>query len=561
MNRATNHVTRPLVKASLAIAIICGSCPIAADARIPRTPRTPSSAYYTEAIPGPDTAAEALQIARKGINYPALAQQSSGIVMRGSSTALGLAGDASLLFAPTGEFIIEVSARIPILQAFDGTTVWERTETGIPRIASLTERDSRLVSAEFVTGLWLSPKTGLTYELDSKNTSDSQIALTYTRPGTPIHGAIQIDSVSGELRKVTIAGGVGEEAIEFTDYAEFASAKLPRRIVESNEAGQPTTYEFKEISAAPTFIRNPYAPILTLPTDFRFDPAVSTKIDVKLAPTRHHLIKALVNGEDLGWFIFDTGAGSECLSTAAAEKLKLEKVGNVPVRGVGGTVEGHFYQPASLTVGPLTIDKPTMVGIDLSMLKQYMGVEIAGIIGFGVLSRSVAVIDENIHSIELHDPATYKLASGEWTDILLYGRHPAVKGKMEGHEGYFRLDTGAASSWITVHAPAVEKYKMLEDRQVEESMMGGVGGLIPAKSGIIKTIELGGKTFENIQATLALPGKDAMNDAGTLGNIGGKLLEPFILVFDYPQQRMAFVPRPDEPAPADAKPPATKADN
>jgi len=44
---------------------------------------------------------------------------------------------------------------------------------------------------------------------------------------------------------------------------------------------------------------------------------------VKRAPTGHPLVKPVVNGQDTGWFIFDTGAGIGCVSTPHVESLVL----------------------------------------------------------------------------------------------------------------------------------------------------------------------------------------------------------------------------------------------
>jgi predicted aspartyl protease len=502
---------------------------------------TVSDVAASKAATEPATAEEVIQAVRASVNSKALAGMHGGLMMTGEVDAYGTEGPASFLFSPAGEFVMQMHGPLGRTDGFDGTTAWERTESGIGRILPLTERDVRLTSYEFRTMQWLSEKTALRFEMAP--TTGETIELSFTRPGTSIHGTVSIDRKTHLPRGYVIVGGGETDTYAVSDYQAFEGVQIARR-VESKTEHAAIVVNITQVKHAPTFVRNPYEPVLSLPNDFRFDPSVPSAIKVQKAPTQHHLVKATVGGEE-GWFIFDSGAGTEVLSTQFAEKLKLEKFGKIPVRGVGGVIESGFYQPSSLTVGPLTIDRPILVGLDLSMLDQYMGVPVAGIVGYGVLGRSVAVIDEVASTIELHDSRTFELKNGAWNEVLLYGRHPAVKGTLEGHEGYFRLDTGAANTTITVHAPTVAEFKMLDDRPVTSTMLGGVGGMIEARAGVLKSLTLGGKTFQNIQASLALPGEGAMDDAGTMGNVGGMLLKPFVLVFDYPNHRMAFIPRAD----------------
>ncbi len=506
----------------------------------------------------PQNAQQVLEKVRAGLNYTALLAQKSGIVMRGPTTFADLESQGTLMFTPAGSVLTEITGPVGATVGYDGKTAWERNESGIVRIYPLIENDARATVCEFLSGAWLSGQTRLEFALEADRSTDATLVLSYTRPGTPLHGTVEIDRATAEPRRFDMEGGTNHDTVELSEYADYNGAKLCRKLVYQTEGHVHSIMRFTEVSAAPTFIRSPYEPVLGRPDNFRFDAAVSPAIEIKKAKTGHHLVKALVNGQDIGWFIFDSGAGTEVLSTKAAEKLGLKLFGKLPVKGVGGSVDSGFYRPDSLVVGPMTIDKPLFVGLDLSMLSGLMGDEIAGVVGYGILGRSTVVVDDAAGSIELHDPDKFHLEGAAWTEVLLYGRHAVIKGAVEGHEGYLRLDTGAAQTTITMHAPAVAKYKMLEDRELSNVMLGGVGGMIEARSGKIKSIEFGGRKTENVEATFALPDKGAMNDPGTLGNVGGALLKPFILVFDYPNRRMAFIPRPEAPV---EKPAATKADN
>ena len=85
-------------------------------------------------------------------------------------------------------------------------------------------------------------------------------------------------------------------------------------------------------------------------------------------------------------------------------------------------------------------------------------------------------VDLAAGKITVHDPATYALPDGQkWEKLSFKGRRPRLLGKIESNEvGLFLFDLGANSS-LTVYAPAVERFKLLEGRETTETKSGGVG--------------------------------------------------------------------------------------
>jgi len=271
-----------------------------------------------------------------------------------------------------------------------------------------------------------------------------------------------------------------------------------------------------------------------------FDASIAPAIEVKRAKTGHLLVKPAINGHPAGWFIFDTGAGICVISTGHAKDLELERTGDIHGSGVGGGKSMPLYKAKTLTLGPGAFTEQPMMETDLGFLKQHLGDEIAGVIGFGVLSKCVVELDLAAPRIAIHDPKTYGLAHGQWTELTITGGVPSVHATFEEHEGVFRLDTGA-DGFVTFHQPAVEKWKLLEGREVKSAKLGGVGGFVDAKRGVVKSFTLGGVKQENIEATFAVEAKGNFGEADRDGNIGAGLLKPFTLVLDYDSKRIAFV--------------------
>lgn len=274
-----------------------------------------------------------------------------------------------------------------------------------------------------------------------------------------------------------------------------------------------------------------------------FDPAVPAVLEIKLAKTGHLLVRPTINDHSPGWFIFDTGAGICVISKPHIEIFQLESSGSIQAVGVGGEQSQSLYKAKSLNLGPAKLTDHPIMTADLTFLKQHMGEEIYGIIGYGLLSSVIAEVNLSTPAISLYDPATFTLLPerGAWQDLILEARIPCVRARCEAHEGLFRLDTGA-DGFVTIHEPATKAWNMLEGRELKDAKLGGVGGFVAAKSGTLSTFHLGNVEHRDVPATFAIEPKGSFADAVKHGNIGTALLKRYVLVLDYLNQRIAFMP-------------------
>jgi hypothetical protein len=145
-------------------------------------------------------------------------------------------------------------------------------------------------------------------------------------------------------------------------------------------------------------------------------------------------------------------------------------------------------------------------------------------------------------------PGDFELEGAEWQDLLLYGNHPCVTCSFErqpgaDESGIFKLDTGAGLDTVTFHGPAVRRLKLLDDRKTTPTQVGGVGGASTAEAGTIGFFQLASHRFERPRVQFSTAYDGALSDEYTLGNIGGRFMEPFRIVFDYAKNRIAFLPK------------------
>lgn len=484
---------------------------------------------------GPKDTSDPLSSARHALGHDSAAHSETGWSARGDNEVFGVHAEMSLLWDNAVSFVSTTAGNIGMTTGFDGRTVWESDASGFVRTLEGAERNDALLTHWFRTGQWVHPETNLVLA-----PSDVPHTLAFTL-GERTKGAITLDPATGRARQFTWNDGEGDRTLTIESFQRFRGRWLPARSTFS-QSGLSSTATIESLEPAPVFIRNPYEPVASAPSPARFDDTQPAALQVKRARTGHLLVKPIINGRDAGWFIFDTGAGINCIDAAAAADLNLgEGFGKIVAVGIGGRVTTTLHQPQTMTLGPVTLENPVLMALDLKPIALAMGEDITGAIGYNLLTHVVAEIDLESAAISLHDPARYPGAP--WQDLRLVGRQPCVEAEFEGHKGLFKLDTGAAGSVIDFHAPAVAHYGLLNNRATKQRLTGGVGGMVRIHEGPLTTFTLAGHTFENLTVGFMPPTDGAFGDTDTVGNIGGKVLAPFTLVTDYRNARVAFVKR------------------
>lgn len=494
---------------------------------------------------GPKTADAIMQHVRQAAQISREKIPPAGLQMEGKGTYAGMPARFSVLFNKEGHFVQTTSARISTATGYDGQNAWAKDLGGEQRIQELADRRNTMFNGLLVTGLWLDPASGMTYTMKESEAQDGRYTLEFRHIPTEKIGTLVIDAKTWRPLECTLTSEIRKITIKWTGTVEYEGMKFPQVSQSFSSHDNVETLTFDSIKPAPQFVRNPYSPSISPPADVVFDNQLPAELEVKRANTGHLLVKPKVNGKDVGWFIFDSGAGAHCLDNDLVKELQLEQFGELPAIGVGGAVKTRFSQPESISLGRATLQKPMVIGLDLKFLSVPMGAKIAGIVGYGAFHRCIVEMDMEKNTIALYDPQNYDSSRVQkhWQKLYQTARVSSIEAEFEGHKGIFKLDTGAAGDTVAIHAPIVEKFKLLEGRDTKETMAGGVGGMVKARKGMLKYFELGGHRMENVEATFATSNTGAFNSADTFGNIGGEFLKPFKIVFDYQNKRIAFVKR------------------
>lgn len=458
----------------------------------------------------------------------------------GSARFLGQDGRLEVVLAADGRFTRRITAALGDALGFDGARLWTVDWSGMPRELQLAERDWHLMTMAVASGAWLREDFAFEVTLALGATPDAP-ALDVRHPGSHAPMTLRLDPATHLPARLTRPGILGEHRVEFSAYREVAGARLPMRIEETT-AGQEIVFDLRELGPGAAADETAFA-VPPAPADARFAADVPAALKLRRARTGHLLVKPRIDGRDVGWFIFDSGAGNSTLSPAAAESLGLPVLGTTGTMSILGLAQAPVRRAATLELGPLTIAAPVFADFDMAPFEPAFGEPVTGVIGYDVMRRAIVELEVAAGRLAIHDPATFDASGLPWRTLFSSDRHPVVEASFESHAGLFKLDVGAAGGPhgnVTMHAPAVRRLGLLEGREIRE----GHGPAGQVGFGTARSFELAGYRFEDPEVMFAVGTADGpFQDRETLGNIGLRFMEPFRIVFDYAGGRVAFVAR------------------
>lgn len=487
------------------------------------------------------------------------------LLLHGKSQRFGVAGDWTMRLAADGRFLRDVEGELKERDGFDGSRWWHLDPNGVPFVASLSLREHLALEAAVMLGGWC-VEGGPVLVLGAKApppkpdgasngaTKDDVTTLRLRARDGVLEVELDVDTKSALPKELRWRALGEEERWSFSDWrpaggapgAPGADGLVVPGLLEVDDSGIRLRFELaggELVAAAPD---GAFAMPRERPADTTFDPTVPSRLSGKRARTGHLLVKAKLAGQEFGWFIFDSGAGTSGISPKVVDALQLERFGETQIGGAGAArVVTHFVRGPALTIGPATVTGLRFSEFDLSGLEQGLGDKLAGIIGYDLLQRVVAVVSMKSGAVDLLDPKGFARENVSWSPLILHGNHAHVRAKFEHdgeEEGIFRLDTGAPNVTIVFHSPAVRSLGLLDGNHLPPVQgLSGIGGQARARNGRLDGLTIGGRTFDRPSVILCEDEAGAFADPWSTGTMGGGILESFDVIFDYPHERIGFV--------------------
>lgn len=255
---------------------------------------------------------------------------------------------------------------------------------------------------------------------------------------------------------------------------------------------------------------------------------------IPLRDARGHalLLQASVNGHDPAWFILDTGAGACTISPYAARRFNLAPVASVTMNAAARTT---VYAGDSLRAGPLRIDAPRFVALQMDWSPAAFGVRVDGVLGPEAFLAGPCEIDVAALSFTFldSDPGL------DWIPIDFINNLPHVRVAYPGGEGLMLIDTGYGGGILFSHDASPD----LPTSTGRARRVMGFGLSQRIREVTLDWLQIGAMRFQSVPASVPLTaGRDRAAAGHIAGQIGLEVLRRSRLVLDFPRARCALLP-------------------
>ncbi|GAB5362065.1 hypothetical protein AAMO2058_000766500 [Amorphochlora amoebiformis] len=456
---------------------------------------------------------------------------------------------------------------------YDGETVWVVDESKFPVELSYDEREAMILGYWIFGSLYTLPH--LRKDLQHTIVSDSvelaelgagendvvlRIQLRSDKYSSLAYSSIVVDTKTWLPKLSSSTYCNMEKSISLEDWKPSYGILMPTKTISTDSEGKKSTGYLNAVSVFPKENTNAGSNEDESVTDGKYpslhiDPRNSNvyqkpsseirdtywnttmpnAVEIRTSRSGYILIPAKIDGEDLGYWIIDTGASSNAITTWGAKRLGLSIFGNDSAKVLGGNAEFTYVQASSLEVGPMKWSDPIFLAMSLDSTKNE-GVRIVGILGFDFLSR--VILEMRLSGSQsswagpnlanLYDPQTYDRDEGlgrlrasdknapemGTTGLKFLSKTAHIEATVKGSNGepstnLMMLDTGAGNC---LH---FDKTKAAECGIVEEK-----GGLFASTSYFMGA---GGAQV------LSLEAKGLMPSCSTIMTICPQLLMGFLV--------------------------------
>jgi len=250
-------------------------------------------------------------------------------------------------------------------------------------------------------------------------------------------------------------------------------------------------------------------------------------------------------------FIVDTGVRTAILTQKAfSDILDLPYSRKYSVSGPGGEkiIDAYVANNVSLSLPGVTGKGHALLVLeeDYLELRNYLGTDVHGILGYELFSRFIVKIDYNKQTMTLSLPEKFHPGKKfEEIPMLVEDTKPFILTSINltptnSMTVKLLMDTGASHGLML--EPSSDERIVVPTNTVSTVIGRGLGGIITGKTGRIESLKLGNYTLENVLANFPDPNSymDTLKSSITFrhGTVGGEILSRFTVIFNFPQGKL-----------------------
>jgi hypothetical protein len=263
------------------------------------------------------------------------------------------------------------------------------------------------------------------------------------------------------------------------------------------------------------------------------------------------VIPVIVNGQLPLKFILDTGVRTAILTEKVfSDILNLTYTRKYVVAGPGGqrSVQAYVTNNVSLDLPPGIHGEGHALLVleeDYLELRNYLGADVQGILGYELFSRFIVTIDYEKKELILTRPERFRpKKSHEKLKITVEDTKPYIVTNVVMKDTTsvrvkLMIDSGASHGLIL--EPDSNDTLKVPQAHVNSIIGRGLGGIITGKIGRIGGLDLGKYDVRNVIANFPDPNSymDTLKTSRAVkrnGAIGGEVLSRFKVTFDFPRE-------------------------
>lgn len=263
------------------------------------------------------------------------------------------------------------------------------------------------------------------------------------------------------------------------------------------------------------------------------------------------VVPVVLNGALPLKFILDTGVRTSILTQKAfTDILNLSYARKYTISGPGGEklIDAYITNNVSLELPGVLGRGHAMLVLeeDYLELRNYMGTDVHGILGYELFSRFLVKIDYDKKLLTLMAPHRFK-PGRKWETVPIriedtkpYLTTPVVLEDGTQFTAKLLMDTGASHGLML--DPMSDSRITVPEKRVSSIIGRGLGGEITGKVGRIKSLHLGKYELDNPIANFPDPNSyfDSLKLGRTQrnGSIGGEVLSRFKVVINFANEEI-----------------------